>query len=146
MKDLWGMFFTLQIIVYLSFYHITIPANSQIFRDSFKNIIEFELMQPEPLIQIFYPEFNLMAFIKGEKIMVTDKDQEASVLNDLRLYILIAMIGLTILIILSLGLLIAKCKKKVMEILDVQWSKWRYNQLLQSIDIAYLEVVMTAGT
>ena len=72
MKDLWGMFFTLQIICYLSQYHIIIPANSQIFREQFTNLIEFELLQPEPLIQIVYPEFNLMAFIKGAKVMITD--------------------------------------------------------------------------
>ena len=27
-----------------------------------------------------------------------------------------------------------------------QYHKWRYNQLLQSIDITYIEVVMTVGT
>jgi len=33
MKDLWGMFFTLQIICYLKQYSFVIPANSQIFRE-----------------------------------------------------------------------------------------------------------------
>ena len=127
MKDLWGMFFTLQIICYLAMYNIVLPANSQIFQEQFTNLIEFELLQPEPLIQIFYPEFNLMAFIKGAKIMVTNKDQEASVLNDLRLWIFLIFLGLVVLLVLLIVRLFSKFKDKINEILKKQKEKWLFN-------------------
>ena len=77
------------------------PANSQIFRDEFIKIIEFELLQPEPFIQIFYPEFNMMNWVNGMKVMVTDRDQEQSVANDMKLYMFLAAIGTIIVLILS---------------------------------------------
>ena len=38
------MFYTLQIVCYLSEYHVVIPANSQIFREQFTSLIEFDLL------------------------------------------------------------------------------------------------------
>jgi len=67
-------------------------------------------------------------------------------LNDLRLYIFLAIIGVFVLFILLIGFLLKKYKEKVKEIITDQYKKWRYNQLLQSIDITYIEVVMTVGT
>ena len=68
-----------------------------------------------------------MAFIKGEKIMVTDNDQEQSVLNDLRLYLFLACIGITVILILVAIQLFKKHREKVQAILMEQKKKWQYN-------------------
>ena len=67
-------------------------------------------------------------------------------MNDLRLYIFIVIIGAIVLSILLIGLLMKRYKEKVEGILMKNYKKWKFNQLLQSIDITYIEVVMTVGT
>ena len=59
LNDLWGLFFSLQIMCYLGIYDVTIPSSAQIYIDQFKAIIEFDSLKPDPLIQLFYPEFSL---------------------------------------------------------------------------------------
>ena len=78
--------------------------------------------------------------------MVTDQDQEASVLNDLRLWIFLGLIALSVLAVLAVLQLWKRFQSKIREILQKQLKKWRYNQLIQTIDIAYIEVVITVGT
>jgi len=95
---------------------------------------------------MFYPEFDLMALIKGAKVMVTDAAQEQSVLNDLRLYAFLALILLAGLVVLALVQLMKRYRDKARAILNDQLKKWRYNQLIQSIDITYIEVCLTVGT
>jgi hypothetical protein len=58
-----------------------------------------------------------MAFIKGEKIMVTDNDQEQSVLNDLRLYLFLAGIGISSILVMVAISLFKKYKEKIRVIL-----------------------------
>jgi len=116
------------------------------FRDEFTKIIEFSLLEPEPLIKLFYPEFDLMAFVKGEKVMVTDKDQEASVLKDLKVYIGLA--AGVVLLVLSLVIfrLVKMFRAKIEEKLDAFKKQFMWNGFIQSIDITYIEVCLTVGT
>jgi len=71
-----------------------------------------------------------MAFIKGEKIMVTDYAQEQSVFNDLRLYVFLAIILLTVLVVLSFVQLMKRYREKIQAILKKELKKWKYNQLI----------------
>ena len=41
MNDLWGLFFTLQLICYTKIYDTPTPANAEIYMTQFINIIEF---------------------------------------------------------------------------------------------------------
>ena len=47
---LWVMFFTLQIICYLSIYDVAIPANAEIYVQKVIEILEFQLINPTGLI------------------------------------------------------------------------------------------------
>ena len=39
--DIWSMFLFLQIVVYLTFYDVKIPANVSIYVNEFRNIVSF---------------------------------------------------------------------------------------------------------
>ena len=92
-----------------------IPSNSEIFRDEFKKIIEFSLLAPEPLIKMIFPGFDLMIFIKGADITVTDEDQNASVLKDLKIYIFMTIIIIFVIIALSVFKHLTYFKVKIEE-------------------------------
>lgn len=74
MKDLMGLFFTLQIICYLAVYDIPIPANAEIFISQLTSLIEFEMLKPKGFLAAFWPEFDLMAWISGQKERIVSKD------------------------------------------------------------------------
>ena len=46
LNDLWSMFFTLQIVCFLKYYTIPVPSNTEIYRDQFAKLIEFDLFNP----------------------------------------------------------------------------------------------------
>lgn len=68
--ELWVMFFTLQLCVYYSIYVITFPANTEVFVDEFRNLVEFKILNPEGIIKVFYPEFTLKKFMFGVKTKI----------------------------------------------------------------------------
>ena len=103
--QLFGLLFTLQVICYLSFYEVTLPSNSQIYRDQVTSLIEFDILNPEGLIRIFNPEFDLMKWIKGDKdLQIVDKDQANSVLNDMKVYLLVS----TVMTLTLIGMLVIR--------------------------------------
>ena len=52
------LFFTLQIIVYIHYYEFSKAAIAEIFIDNFLKIIEFRILTPEPLVQIWIEDFT----------------------------------------------------------------------------------------
>ena len=78
--------------------------------------------------------------------MITDKDQKASVLNDLKMYILVVAIIIFLFIVAMIISLAKKHKEWIEAKLQEVKKKFMWNSLIQSIDIAYIEVLMTAGT
>ena len=65
MNDLWGLFFTLQIMCYMNVYDIFFPQSADDYLIEFTKIIEFDILSPEGAIKLFNPDFDLAAFISG---------------------------------------------------------------------------------
>lgn len=59
MDNLWGLYFTLQIMCYIQIYDINFPQSADDYLKEFKNIIEFEILKPEGAIKLFNPKFDL---------------------------------------------------------------------------------------
>ena len=58
MSYMYELFYTLQIIVYIHYYEFKKPAIAEIFIDNFMKIIEFRILSPEPLVQIWIEDFT----------------------------------------------------------------------------------------
>ena len=65
LNDLWGLFFTLQVLCYLTVYDTTIPSSAEMYLKEITKIIEFDILSPEGAIKVIYPDFDLRAFISG---------------------------------------------------------------------------------
>ena len=63
LNDLWGLFFTLQILCYITIYDTVIPSSAEMYLNEVRKIIEFDIISPEGFMKLFDPEFNLQAFI-----------------------------------------------------------------------------------
>ena len=145
LNDLWGLFFTLQVLCYLIIYDTIIPSSAEMYLTEITKIIEFDIISPEGFIKIFKPEFDLRAFISGTKVAI-NKDQEVSIIKDLQVYILIVGAGLILLCFAGIGILALKkyremIKNKLKSIKD----KFQYNGALRSIYISFLEVCLSTA-
>jgi len=145
MNDLWSLFFTLQLVCYLTYYDISLPSNSDLYVSQFTNIIEFKVLNPEGIIKIFDPTFNLKEFINGAKANVVSRAQTVSVMSDLFIFIFIGGVSAVFLLVMVLLTLVKKFKEKIiLKLLDFK-KKFLFNGLLRSITVSYVKVLMTAG-
>lgn len=130
----------------MSFYSIVVPSNSSIYQSVFTSLIEFDLLDPEALYKIFIdPQFDLLAVIKGENRMITNKDQAASVLNDMKIYIFLGVVALLVLLAALLGSLLNKYRVQLKRKL-VDWKKKMFwNGAAQSVDVVFMELLITIG-
>ena len=102
MDRIWNLYFTLQIMCYITEYDTPLPGNAVIYLDEFTKLVEFEILKPEPLIQIFYPDFSLKECILGQNNNFVSKDQEASLLDDFFIFILFGAVFVMVLLIMLL--------------------------------------------
>ena len=49
-SDLWTLYFSLQLVVYLYIYDTVLPANAEIFMAKFKHALEFEAINIQTYI------------------------------------------------------------------------------------------------
>lgn len=63
MKLLWTMFFSIQIICYLPELDILVNRYSTEYFNQMTKLVNFSVLNPEGIVQIFEPEFKLDCFI-----------------------------------------------------------------------------------
>jgi len=51
-RDLLGLYFTLQIIIYMQTYDTPTPSNTEIYNLQFKDMIEFKMLKPNSILQL----------------------------------------------------------------------------------------------
>ena len=146
LNDLWGLFFTLQIMCYLSIYETRIPSSAMIFIDQFKDIIKFKLLKPDPFIQMFYPEFSIKEKIMGKAKNPINRDQEFNVFEDLEVYIFILIGSLIGSIILGGIYVVFKgLRKWVREYAINKKNNFVFNGYIRSIYVSFIEMCLTVG-
>ena len=64
MSNLWTMFFAMQLLCFMDIYDVPTPANVVIFIGQFKNMITFKMLNPQGIINIWDPEFDMGVLIK----------------------------------------------------------------------------------
>ena len=92
MEELWSLFFTLQIISYLSIFDSPIPANSELYLRELRSLVEFDIVNPEKLLARFGVDFSLSETIFGiteNATIAVNKYSGMSVLENIEVYILL---------------------------------------------------------
>ena len=100
-------------MTYLSIYDIPIPSIVEIFNIEITNLVEFNVFDPETLIQGFIdPEFELKDFLFGD---TTDKFKDF--FGKLEVYIWIIAFTFCMLTIASCLTIFRMCKEKMVKML-----------------------------
>ena len=69
------LYLELQYLCYMVQYDIPYPPNAAIYNQYMINLLEFKQLNPENVIQRFYPEFSYQSFITGTKEKVSSFSQ-----------------------------------------------------------------------
>ena len=142
MKELFGLFIALQLVCYLNGYKITLTSNAQIYTDEITKLVEFDLFNPEKLVQRFYrQDFNLLNFIRGRtnRHMTLHEDQEASIFKDLKTLVVILFVLIFVVLVMLVMMKVSRRMRiKTQKMLEKLKRILFWNSIIRSIDITYL--------
>ena len=63
MEDMWGAFFAIQILSYITLYAIPVPPNAEIYIKQFRSLVDFEIFKPNNFLPLINKDWNLDYFI-----------------------------------------------------------------------------------
>lgn len=147
MNDLWNLFFTIQLIAYLTIYDVKFPANAEIYIKEFVKLVEFDILKPTVFIQTFFdPTFKFSTWIKDEPQSIEiDKDQEVSMVDDLIFYAMCLALGLVGLCLLLTFSAFKKLRAKLWGILVNTLDFLFFSGIIRSVLIVYLMTLVKAS-
>lgn len=89
----------------------------------------------------------MIKWIKNDSdLVVVDKDMTCSVVNDLKVYILAILLMVFILVAMLVFRNSIKFRTSINRKLNALKRKFIYNGLINSLNIAYMESLLTSGT
>ena len=103
-------------------------------------------MNPESLIKIVNPDFNMQDWIAGTKATVLNKDHEQSIFKDLTLYIFAAVFAVIGIILMCVAAYVCKKhKQKIIKKIKDAKDKFLWNGAIRSNQISFMEQALTVG-
>lgn len=132
MQNLWSLFFTLQLICYMKIYTFSVPSNTEMIVKEVTKIIEFEILNPQGIVRLFYPKFKLTDLLFKEDENSLKPDYARSLLEYMQIYIVFVCLFAIVLVLLLILALIRKIREKIMIKLDAVKKKMLFNGIIRS--------------
>jgi len=133
----------------LNGYEIALTSNAQIYADEITKLVEFDLFNPEKLIQRFTGDsnFSLLNWLRGRssRHMSLHVDQEKSIYKDLSTLAAIVFFFIFVVLVMVILLKTEKYRLRVRRQLQKLKKAMLWNTVIRSIDISYLQVCMTVA-
>ena len=148
MEDMWGAFFSLQLLCQLTFYGVPVPSNAEIYIEQFKKLIDFALFKPNNILPMIHKGWSTEYFIGMTKVKVTGAMessgiQSGNIIYNLATYLFMAAGAIAVFAAFSFLLLIkkfhAKVKAKIIDVLK----KTFFNGLIRSHSVLYLNLTVS---
>ena len=142
-NQLWSLLMYLQLVCYLKFYDVVVPANTDIFLVQLTKMVELDLMNPDSLMQLILDDkdFKLVNLMAG----VDPKEGEKSIFGELSLFIMIAVAFLIAIGVMLVLTKVQRFKVKTIQKLQEIKAEFFYNGLIRSVSTAYLKIGVSAG-
>jgi hypothetical protein len=135
-----------------------LPASTEMYYSEVRKTIDFEMLDPDAIIQIFMPDQTLMTLLFGDSFADTDPDNVSetsqsfqaagvdslSFASNMRIYI-IGLIMFTLLLMILSCLAILPClRARIFNALRSIVSSTIFNGVIGSVSISYLALCMTS--
>lgn len=117
-----------------------------IYVNEFTKLIEFDILNPENLIGIVYPDFKIDELITGIKAkVIVSSDQEASLFDDIKIFMIALVCGIVALVVMLVLLFVKKCKHKIQKKLWYMKKGFFFNGFVASIEVSYIQTLLSVG-
>jgi hypothetical protein len=136
MDELLSLLFTLQIVVALRQFETPLPANIDMFSERVRQVILFEFLSPDFLLNLLFPGFELANYLG-----FTKDQMESSLLFSCGAYLSIVIIVIMAIIFINLLKRVSKYREKAQKIID-KWKKAQFwSGILKSQTIGYMPLL-----
>ena len=124
-----------------------IPAEIEMYYNEVRKMLDFEMMSPDGIIQIFAPNMTLVDLImppKNETAEIEDQGMKSSsaetlnFLDNLQVYILAFALFVIILTILGIFAVIPFIRQRILKLITEQVSAFFFNGLINAHQMAYI--------
>mgnify|MGYP001098195434 CR=1 FL=1 len=131
----------MQLIAYMSIYEVNMPANIEIYVEEFSKMVKFEILKPDNLIGLVWPEVTIKSLLESSKTKLQSNVENSGYQSENffvnnALYVAVALLFILVIAILFI---LQKFAKKVEGILKNILRKTFWNNMIRSFSISYLE-------
>lgn len=147
--DLWGLFLILQVLAYMSIYDMLLPATVELYTDGFRDVVTFQMLKPDPILNLFKPGLTLDALMNAAKgansnlpQTMESSGQSASLIVNMIMYVMALVAFLVFVGILYVLLKVKGLKSKIQRVIDGIKKKTFWNNTIRSVTISYLETAI----
>jgi hypothetical protein len=116
---------------------------------AFNDLVQFEALKPDKIIGLILDddEFTIKNWIEGKKSTVLNADHNASVLDDMMIFIVAGAVFIVVLaLLIVLACVLRKFKKKIIDKIKAIKKKFFWNGFVRALQISYLTQCMTVGS
>ena len=111
--ELMSLFYTLQIIVSLTYFDNSLPANIDEFTQKVREIVQFDFLTPDKLLPILFPDFDM-----AESLGFTKDQMESSLLFSFGAYISILLVVILLVAAINALRKVERFRVKASEIIE----------------------------
>jgi hypothetical protein len=129
-------------LCYLNIFATPLPITATVINNEFVKIIEFDILNPEGLIKIYEPMFNLKVFISGN---VKAAYGNRLLLDDMFIYFIMGLMYCLVVICLFILVKVKKIRNFIIKKLEQLKEKTLWNGIIRSILIGYVKLVIAVS-
>lgn len=130
LKHLWSFYYAMQQCTYVNIIGFGLSRSAEIFNTQFVKLIEFDILNPEGLIKLVNPDFDMNRYLQG--LNPEDPNPEwPSLVNQMIVYLVLIGIVMLIMTVLSLVMLIPRLKEFATRTMTDLRQKFVWNGLIR---------------
>ena len=129
-------------MTYVIYFNIKIAAPVEMFLLEFQKLIEFQNLNMDSIIQIWYPEFSLNDWVQGYKERIVSEEQGMSILKQLQVFVLAVIVYGLVILVMWIG---SKYREKIKQKLKATLKSTFWNGSILSFDMQCMADCIVVG-
>lgn len=124
---MWYLFFQAQLVTWFSMYDVQLPPNIEIYMTEINQMVNFKLLNPNAMLEGFGIDYTVQELFHGVisaiykgSLAISQTDSPNVFLNSLQFVMIIALAGLTVLLLKTASMVFKQHKKKIDTFLQKQ--------------------------
>ena len=133
------LYLVLQILCYMTLFEVMYPANAVIYNSQLTSFLTFELVKPENLVQIVFPDFSKTIIFNAFKDKYLKETEEFSQV------VILATVGLLGIFWMSIAAAIPYSRNFALSKIRDWKTKFFFNGILRTILITQMKQCIVLG-